>query len=139
MREYTKSNPGCYHSMLNYLSQITGISRTKEVEIPNIAAVKKFNYSTHFILNGSELGSLQPITKKGGVKVLTTKPMSTLELPIDQVFDRIYIIEDRKPPEFGITPNKAGNYKDSLGGGWYSTVSLLEINGHYFAMMECSC
>lgn len=136
---YTRENPGCYHRMLDYLSEITGKSRFIEQEFKDISEVDRLTYNTHFILNGEDLGQLQYIFRKGAVKMLTRVIDKTVDISLDTKFDRIYRIINRPLKDFGIEPIKVGKYKDSLGGGWYSTVDLYQVNDKFFAMMECTC
>ena len=131
-------NVRCYHDMLKYLSEITGLSYYVEVDVPNINEVKSFNHRLHFILNEVDIGYLMKPQIKGGSWILYS-PISSLELPYDTKFDRIYYNVLRPMTDYPIKPEPYGKYKDSLGGGWYQTVQQYKVNDKVFAMMECSC
>jgi hypothetical protein len=55
------------------------------------------------------------------------------------VADHFVVNVPRTWSEFGVEVNSAGNYRDSLGGGWYNSCELVEVDGKYFAYMECAC
>ncbi len=134
MRDFTKADPGCYHSALKYLSELTGIEIYKEIRKNKLSELrnktgKKLLYHADSIkvvdANGKKVMYMQDHCKR---------------------FDQCGIIADhfiievlKDIKEFGIEIKPEGSYKDSLGDGWYDMVSLYSINGNYFANMECTC
>lgn len=139
MRTYTKQSPGCYHSMIDYLSHITGKSKFIEIDYTNLSDVDRLTHNVHFVLNGEDLGQLKYIFRKGAIKVLTRVDDDSVDIPLNTRFDRIYKVIYRPIEDYGISLVKCGKYKDSLGGGWYSNVDIYTINDQYFAMMDCTC
>lgn len=139
MNRNTITNPGCYHSMIHYLSSISNISPYKEMNYYTIERAKPLTHNVHFILNGEDLGQLRIRYRKGGIQVLTNASNS-IDYDINTKFDRIYKTILRDKDEFGIQITKLSTkYKDSLGNGWYSYVDLYQVNDQYFAMMDCTC
>lgn len=131
--EYTKENPGCYHSMLKYLSEKTGIPATYEVNVKP----DNFHSDVFYVLRGTTY-RLHKLMKKGGIPYLFDQFTHQPLFPLDTKFDRKYVVKNRKPEDFNYPIWKCGTYKDSLGGGWYSKVPLYKVDDQYFAMMECS-
>lgn len=132
--KFTKYNPGCYHSLLKYLSEKTGISLKKEVIVKNVwktsphTGKKKLEYRAMDIT----------VVDKDGQK----HPFMDNQIRFDKrgiVADHFICNVPRLISEYGVDVRNAGNYRDSLGGGWYSNCALFEIDGMYFASMECSC
>lgn len=134
-KEYTKTNPGCYHSALQYLSEVTGISRTKEIKVKTINGLKqgkRLMYKSYDI----------NVVDKDGNKFAYMQAGKGGPLRFDQagiVADHFIVTVNKSLSEFGVEIKGEGNYKDSLGGGWHQTVSLFSINGNYFANMDCAC
>lgn len=132
MDDYTKENPGCYHSMIDYLSEITGISKRKDIRLDNVwmfkSGKKRLRFKSHNIT----------VVDKDGQKHSYIDSQN-------KRFDQRGIVADyfianitRPIEEFGIEIKSIGTYKDSLGGGWYQNVSMLQINDKFFAMMDCA-
>lgn len=134
MRQYEKSNPGCYHRLIEYLEKKTGISANKEIVAKSVwktsphTGKKKLVYRAYDITVVDKEGNRYPFMEdekrfdKRGIEA-----------------DYFAVMITRPLDEFGVKINNAGNYRDSLGGGWYSNCSLYEVDGKYFAYMECSC
>jgi hypothetical protein len=138
-REYTKNNPGCYHSALYYCSEQTGISRTKEVKVKNMAGLrnksgKQLAYKSDRIFVIDKEGNRFSYMQSGAYLGCAKR--------FDQcgiIADHFMVAIDRPLSEFGLEIKDAGNYNDSLGGGWSQNVSMISINGNYFAYMDCAC
>lgn len=133
-----EQEPGCYHDMLDYLSEKTGLSKHVKLSINSVYEIKSFNERVHFIYKGVDLGQMVKHQIKGGITELRTMDKS-ISLPMNTVFDEIYEVKFRKFTDFNYPIEKAGKYKDSLGGGWYSKVDQYKIDDRLFAMMECTC
>lgn len=145
--QFTKENPGCYHQMLKYLSELSGIPITEAVQLPynevfgvskkGNKIVKYPSYNINFVINGRLVGYLTKVMRKGNIPVLTN---GKEDFPYDVNIDHFIVIRNRDIHSFGVSiidHNKS--YNDSLGGGWYQKVQLYEVNNKYFAMMDCSC
>lgn len=133
MRQYTKENPGCYHSMLEYLSKKTGIPATYQLN------VKPDNFhSDVFYVLGLTTYRLKKLMIKGGTPYLCDYDTSQPLFPLTTKFDRKYVVKNRKPEDFNYPIWKCGTYRDSHTGGSYSKVPLYKIDDQYFAMMECA-
>lgn len=154
--EYTKSSPGCYHSALKYLSELTGISKRKELILKDLSETRKIHnnkgkskliYPARDIFveyKGERLWMPKMIDLKGGKRIYifikSPSDYSTeIELPKDTKFDKVGVVINRQLEEFKQEIKNEGMYKDSLGGGWYQDVCLFSVNGNYFAYMDCSC
>lgn len=132
-REYTKDNPGCYHSLLNYLSGITSIERRKDIIIKNMNGLrqgKRLKYRscdiTVVATDGNKYSYMQADSKRFD--------------SVGIVAEYFIVSVNKSIEEFGIKLNNAGGYQDSLGGGWYSKCHLVQHNGNYFVPdMECAC
>ncbi len=129
----------CYHRMLDYLLELTGISKYKQIDYTSPNNITGgWNHRLHFILDGKDLGQLRPKLRKGGIKVLTNI-LTGVDTPRDTKFDRIYRDLYRDPEEFNYLITRAKDYKDCLGGGWSSMIPAYWVNDKLFAAMECSC
>lgn len=145
----TKSNPGCYHRMIEYLATLDNVSPYKEIDLDYISEIKSRGYRSfncHVVLNGIEYYYPQYVLEKGGIKKIELSRMvekyrrETIRLDDTAMkFDRIYMKIYKSWPDFTIIPQHVGMYKDSLGNGWYSSVHLYRVNEHYFANIDCSC
>lgn len=139
-REYTKENPGCYHSMISYLAKIENTTTTKKVELKDFPkSIKKGGKrycGISVFKNGVEYQYIETKMIKGGVTVRICS--NDTAFPIDAIFDKIIATENKTTEDFKTPINNAGKYNDSLGGGWNCKVPMYEINGQYFAMMECA-
>jgi hypothetical protein len=131
---HTKNNPGCYHSMLRYLSEKTGIRMFKEIERQTVwvtsrhTGKKKLMYCSGNIV----------VVDKDGNRHAYMKDQKRYDLRgVEASYFLVSVM--RTPEEFGVKINDAGNYRDSLGGGWYSNCNLYEVDGKYFATSECAC
>lgn len=144
---YTKSDPGCFHSMITYLSELTGLSKSVQKELivkeyedlfkmtkskPPYKSKRKLRYQAQSITVVLPDGQLIPFYNKE-----THKRFDELGIKADHFIIRW---EQYRPlDDFNIKIKNEGSYKDSLGGGWHSTVSLYSINDKYFApQMECA-
>lgn len=132
--EYTKHSPGCYHQLLGYLSEKTGISLRKDIVTQQVYKInkrtgkKKLDYRAMDITVVDKDENRHPFIK------------DQKRYDLFGIVAAYFIVNvPRMIAEFGIEVNDAGNYRDSLGGGWYSNCPLFEIDGKYFASMECTC
>lgn len=132
-KDYTQSNPGCYHSMLAYLSELSGISARKEIK------KNKVIYS---------LGSGKPKLQFKSWDIIVVDREGNKHSYMENckrydergiVVDHFLVMVNRSLDEFGIEIEDAGSYKDCLGGGWHQMVQLFKVNDQYFATMDCSC
>lgn len=143
MRQYTKDSPGCYHEMIHYIADLENTTVSTVDTHTNIRALYK-----------------RPDAPKGKHKGLLYKSYNIVveysdgtqsrffinengqrfdQVYKDKVAVKFYCTRNKRLTEFKTKPNLAGSYKDSLGGGWYSNCQLYEVNGKYFANMECTC
>ena len=148
MNEYTKDNPGCYHSSIKYLSEITGISMHKEIYFDSVKDIVEKNKKGKTVLkymrrnvfvekDGKRYWMPVKRQRKGGIVEIEMNDGTTF--PVGTIWDKIGVSILRPQNEFGIAIKPEGTYKDSLGGGWYSSCELYSINGRYFANMDCTC
>jgi hypothetical protein len=134
MRTYEKSNPGCYHRLIEYLSEKTGISVTKEIVCKTVWKKSPHTGKNKLVYRAYDI----TVVDKDGQR----HPFMENEKRFDKrgIEADYFIVSITRPvDEFGVKINNAGNYRDSLGGGWHSNCNLYEVDGKYFAMMECSC
>lgn len=133
MEENTYHNPGCYHSMISYLSEISGISAKKDIEVNSVwntmkSGKKKLKFKSWNITVVDKDGNKYAYMQAGNKR-------------FDQcgiIADKFIVSVTRNMNEFGIEVKSAGSYKDSLGGGWHQMVQRYQINDKYFAMMDCA-
>lgn len=132
----TKSSPSCYHGALEYASQITGISARKELSFfkheyirtkPNSKGKTKLKYYSHDIRVETVCG-----------KIVSYFPSPNTRFDALYEAKRFIVTVNRPLDEFGLEWRNAGQYKDSLGGGWHSMVSLYNHHDFYYADMECA-
>ncbi len=129
-----RNDPGCYHSMLRYLSEKTGISLFKEIIKQQVWVTSRHTGKKKLVYIASNI----TVVDKEGNRHAFMKDQKRYDLRgIEANYFAVSVLRDSE--EFGIKINDAGNYRDSLGGGWYSNCSLLEVDGKYFATMECAC
>lgn len=135
----TKENPGCYHSMMAYLSEVSGMPTTKTIsfdrseslyKMPHPKSMKqkrKLLYKSYHITVIDWDGNPQPFM------------LNNIRWDERGVKARRFDVEvDRDVDEFNVPIESAGKYKDSLGGGWYSIIPLYRIHNQFFApAMEC--
>lgn len=133
-----KSIDGCYHSMIQYLAELDNTSPYKEL-IFQTREEAGLSYLNHYWLNGEDLGALTQTHRKGGILVLTDQMTKSKDLPYNTQFDKITRQIYKSPEEFNTPITKAGQYNDSLGGGWSSKVQRYKVKDKYFAAMECTC
>lgn len=134
MRTYEKSNPGCYHRLIEYLAQKTGISANKEIVTKSVWKTSQHTGKKKLVYRACDI----TVVDKDGQR----HPFMENEKRFDKrgiEADYFAVMISRPLDEFGVKINNAGNYLDSLGGGWHSNCNLYEVDGKYFAMMECSC
>ena len=144
MERNTHSNPGCYHSMINYLSELSGISTHKEIRIDDpqkLRSKPKVGYSgkkkSGRLLYSSY--NIKVVDKDGNVHPYHNQEKSQRYDQAGIIADHFLVTVRRNIEEFGIKVNPAGKYKDSLGGGWYQMVTMWQVNDQFFADMDCSC
>lgn len=131
---YTRSNPGCYHSMLRYLSEKTGISLFKEVVTKSVWVTSKHTGKKKLMYNSSNI----VVVDQNENRHAYMKDQKRYDLRgIEASYFLVSVL--RPSEEFGVKINDAGNYRDSLGGGWYSNCNMYEVDGKIFATMECAC
>jgi hypothetical protein len=139
-REYTKDNPGCYHSAIKYLAGIENTSAYKTLVFDSsdklYRQTKSSNPKKKFKLNFYS-HQIKVIDKDGVSHNYIENHLRYNFRGIEAARFEVEVLKNFE--DFKTPINKAGNYKDSLGGGWHSNCQLYEINGSYFAMMECSC
>ena len=136
MENYTKQNPGCYHSAVRYASELTGIPAEKELEFNIIddlydkrnVGKRRLLYKSYNIYGVDSNGNRFPFWENH-------KRFDQNGLTAEKFIAKT----SRRLSEFNVPIQSEGSYKDSLGGGWYSMVELFSINGKFFAHMECSC
>lgn len=152
-----KENPGCWHDLLNYCSELTGLSTRIEKTLQSFDQTRKklprgrskLMYSSYDIFAETQgVRFYQPLTKqiKGGEKimyfgVLPEGYSGSNEFPLDFKFDRIGVIVRRPVEDYkkaGVVIHAAGNYKDWEGDGYFN-VSRYRINNQYFADLSCNC
>lgn len=133
-----KEISGCYHSMLQYLAELDNTSPKKELVFKTYKEAG-LDTRNNYWLDGKNLGALTQIHRKGGILVLTDQLTKTLSLPLDTKFDKVVKKVYKSVEEFNTPVVKAGEYKDSLGGGWSSKVQRYKVKDKYFAAMECTC
>jgi hypothetical protein len=134
MRSYEKSNPGCYHRLIEYLAQKTGISANKEIVTKSVWKTSQHTGKKKLVYRACDI---TVVDKEGNRHLFmeNEKPFDKRGIEADY-----FIVSITRPvDEFGVKINNAGNYRDSLGGGWYSNCNMYEVDGKYFAYMECSC
>lgn len=131
--EYTKEDPGCYHRMLEYLSNKTGIPVTYELNV----GADNFHSDVIYELRGTKY-KLKKLMIKGGTPYLWDQQTNTPLFPLTTKFDRKYVVKRRKPEDFNYPIWKCGTYRDSHTGGSYSKVPMYKVDDQYFAMMECA-
>lgn len=134
IRNYSKSDPGCSHRLREYLSEKTGISLTKDMVIKNVYKVSKHTGKKKLQYRATDI----TVVDKSGNIFPFMKDQKRYDLHGVDV-DYFIVNVPRAIEEFGIKVNNVGNYRDSLSGGWYSNCELVEVDGRYFAYMECAC
>lgn len=140
IKEYSKNNPGCYHAAIKYLAEIESTSPYKTLTFDKVESL----YLTTKSKNPKKRKRLAYKSYK--IKAIDAKgnefPFYDNNLRFDArgvVAVRFEVEVLKRFEDFKAEVKNAGNYKDSLGGGWHSNCQLFEISGNYFAMMECSC
>lgn len=136
-----ESEISCYHGMLKYLAELENTTLTKFIELKAIPEnFKKTPYKrsmTKVYKNGIEYGCPTKQHIKGGLLMYITPEKQAF--PLDTVWDKIVVEVYKGIKDFKTEIKSAGNYNDSLGGGWSQNVSMYKINDRYFAMMDCAC
>lgn len=125
--EYTKDNPGCYHSMIKYLSELTGITMGKTIKIDGVKKGKKLLYKSYHINVVDSRGERFSYIEEG-------KRYDERGIMADHF--EIWVYRDEE--EFGIPISKVGKYKDWEGDGYF-LIDLMKVNDKYFAYIGCSC
>lgn len=133
-RIYSRNDPGCYHRMLEYLVAKTGISLFKEIVTQRVWKVSPHTGKKKLIYPASNI----VVVDNEGNRHAYMQDKKRYDLRGVEA-NHFIVSVLRSSDEYGVTINNAGNYRDSLGGGWYSNCNLLEVDGQYFATMECAC
>ncbi len=150
MNKYTKSNPGCYHSMIKYLAELEEtdsrklLEITPEVNSKTIGGIRSYNKTVH--IDGKEIkGYVKKEKITGGIDVIsvyTNEPFKSPEriiFSIDTPYKEMVTVW-KSLKDFKTKPESAGQYKDDYGAyQGYCMVPMYRINDKYFAMMECTC
>lgn len=132
--KYTRDNPGCYHSLLRYLSEKTGICLNKEIEVKNVWKTSPHTGKKKLVYRAVDI----TVVDKDGQRHPFMQDQKRFDLR-GIIADHFICNVPRIISEYGIEVRGAGNYRDSLGGGWYCNCAMFEIDGKFFASMECSC
>lgn len=132
--KYDRSDPGCYHGLLKYLADKTGISLNKDIVTKNVYKVSKHTGKKKLQYRAMDV----TVVDKEGQRHPFMDNQKRYDLR-GIIADHFIVNVPRIISEFGIDVREAGNYRDSLGGGWYSNCALYEVDGKYFAAMECAC
>lgn len=143
---YTRESPGCICCLRDYLSEITGLPKTELLVLKNRMTLKdaqkkkkQTGNGTVYIRDSHGKWILRPeqITLKGGISVLRFGPYDPNPIPATTLFE--IAIECLRPIDaFGIHLKDAGNYRECLGGGWHCYTPLYEVDGYFFASLECN-
>lgn len=133
MEENTKQSPGCYHSLLKYLSELTGISETKDIIIKDLKGLRNKS-GKRLAYRASHITVVDCSGDKHSY-MIDNKRFDERGITLDH-----FLVQIRRPiEEFNIELKFEGNYQDSLEGGWSCTISLFSINNQFFApSMECA-
>lgn len=146
--ENSRHNPGCYHGAIKYLSELSGIPVKKELVFNSVAdlctkdkkgkTVLKYRRRDVWVeKDGKRYWMPNKKQFKGGTYQIEI--LDGTLFPDGTKWDKVGVEINRQQNEFGIEIKPAGKYQDSLGGGWSQQVKMYEINGKYFADMDCSC
>lgn len=152
----TYDSPGCYHDAIRYCSDTTGLSQMIELQLNSLSETRLLRkngtskliypiYSIFVELMEKRWWCSEKQTIKGNINVLKVRdspidynPIISI-FPIDTTFTKIGVLIRRPLEDFNLKIESAGNYQDSLKGGWYQSVKKIKIDNQYFAMMDCSC
>lgn len=141
MNKIPESEISCYHGMIKYLAELENTTTSKIVELKEFPkSIKKGGkryLSIVLVKNGIEYNYIETKTIKGGVRVRLCSDNNAF--PIETIFDKIIATENKTIEDFKTEIKSAGNYNDSLGGGWSCSVPMYKVKDRYFAMMECAC
>jgi hypothetical protein len=139
MEKWTKENPGCYHGMIKYLAEI---NNTLQITIDKVMTLREL-YSKPDAKKAKHRGLKY---NSYDISVIDMNGVAHPYIKEGKRFDQHGIIPQffmcQRPKnirEFDIQPTKIGKYKDSLGGGWYQSVDLYQINDKFFALIDCTC
>jgi hypothetical protein len=139
MEKWTKENPGCYHGMIKYLANLHGVSEYIEDKVLTLHDLFHKPDAKKAKHRGLKYNSYN-------IKVCATNGVTYKYIENGKRFDQKGIIPEyflcrrlKRIEEFIAKPTLIGKYKDCLGGGWTQSVDLYEVNGKYFALMDCSC
>jgi Zn-finger domain-containing protein len=142
-RQTTPSNPGCYHTAIQYMSEVTGISATKEVVYKNLDDLMRIGKNGKRKLKYHS--SVIQVITNGGSRVPYMQGIGRCRFDILGIKAVGFVVTRyRELREFKLPYHYVGTYKDSypeLDGGGYSKIDLFKIEGHdfYFAPdMDCA-
>jgi hypothetical protein len=135
--DLSKQDPGSLYHLVYALAQHTGQSPYLLSQFFDINVALKLHKPSNLIVQAESL-RYHPDGRrqiKGGVHVLTD---GGLMVRLDSHFEYIYCYHLRLPQSFHYTVQAlvkpAGTYKECLGGGWSSTIPLVEFLGNYYAV-----
>lgn len=130
--ENSKSQPWSYSWMLDDIAEMEKILPTKIIKFDTLEKARNAKYKLTamiFNIDGKDCLCLGSTFRTGGLRVLL---FSGFEIPFDSYTGGISVEVRKELKEYQTRPNKAGDYKNCEGGGWYSMASLYEINGRYY-------
>lgn len=139
MEKHTKEDPGCYHSALKYLEELTGLSAIKTLKLEEVQLKETKKLANGKIKNKLKYYSynITVVDKQGNNHPYILNSMDYKQRKID--FDYFLVKVLRPIAEFNIPIKEEGKYNECLGGGWTTKTRLYSINGNYFANIDCSC
>lgn len=131
--KFTKEDPGTTYEMLSYLSEITGISRRKEIEVNSLDKLRRKTGSrtknkTVLIYPACDI---EVIINGERIPYMLTHNIR-FDAEYKEVPEKFIVTVDRPVSDFGVEIKHAGTYKNCLGGGWHENTNLLRINDKYF-------
>lgn len=128
------------NELIDYLSKKTGLPIYDEVETTieeNLS--KKIRQKLWVKIDGHEYG-IHRAQRKGGINVLEVgicmpnTPFAFKDIPIDYQVDKMYYKKYRSIDDFKLPYTVShSSYKYCEGGGWYSMVDVINIDGLQFA------
>jgi len=136
MEEYSKDNPACLQAAKRYFSELSGITLTKEIELPleklrttrHKNAVKT-KFKSRLLYSSSDI---QVVDKEGNRHAYMQADNKRYDQCGIEAVSTIVTVP-RSINEFDISYESAGQYKDCETGGWYSMIPLFKFNNFYFA------
>lgn len=136
MDSYTKESPGCYHSMIKFLAELEGTEYIKTIVVKEHRDLYTKTMRKKLLYPSSDI----KVISESGMQHSFIVDQIRYDHPKRAIVpDHFEITMWKNLNDFRNKPVSAGNYKDSLGGGWYSTVPMYRFGNKYFAGMECTC